>query len=431
VDMLQTQSVSETDQPVSFWRNPAAWLQGKQLSRAYWTFFAAAFFLDAGFSVYHFLFNLYLLDMQFNERTMGLLGSAIMVGSLAGTLPAGMLARRFGLRPLLLVCFTVAPLLQMLRVVWLWPPALIGLSFLSGLAMSGWGVCFLPAVARLTSERNRTAAFSLIFSVSVGTTALGGVICGYLPVWLGKIGFVIPPAKVKELILISSCAVVVMGLAPVLRLRMPLSQNHVAIERLAVGWIRWWKSNSFLLRFLLSMALWSAVTSAFTPFANVYLSSSLHIPMTRIGLVFSTAQVLQFSLGLLAPVVFRLLGLVNGIVATQIATAFALACLAGARDGRWAVVFYLLFSAAQWMSAPGLYNLLMTKTADSERSTAAAMTLFCNALAGSAATAATGTLITQFGYKVVLLGIGGLALTVAALFRLMVSPRDYTNPIAG
>ena len=78
---------------------------------------------------------------------------------------------------------------------------------------------------------------------------------------------------------------------------------------------------------------------------------------------------MQLCLGLLTPLVFRLLGLVNGIVATQVATAVALASLAGARDGKLAVVLYLCFSAAQWMSSPGLYNLLMTETPDKERST--------------------------------------------------------------
>ena len=153
MDMLQLQTDSGADNVVPFWSNPSGWLQGKNLSRAYWTFFAAAFFLDAGFSVYHFLFNLYLLDLHYNERTMGLLGSAMTIGSLVGTLPAGMLARRFGLRPLLIVCFTVAPLLQMVRVVWLWPQVLIGLSFLAGVAISGWGVCFLRPSRALRRRR--------------------------------------------------------------------------------------------------------------------------------------------------------------------------------------------------------------------------------------------------------------------------------------
>jgi sugar phosphate permease len=83
---------------------------------------------------------------------------------------------------------------------------------------------------------------------------------------------------------------------------------------------------------------------------------------------------------------------------------------------------YLTFSAAQWMCSPGLYNLLMNETPDSERSPAAAMALFCNALAGSAATAVAGILFTRFGYPPVLLAIPALAVVIALLFRLFVMP---------
>jgi predicted MFS family arabinose efflux permease len=172
------------------------------------------------------------------------------------------------------------------------------------------------------------------------------------------------------------------------------------------------------------MALWSAILAAFTPFANVYLARDLHIPFARIGLIFSSAQLVQLCLGLLTPVVFRLLGLINGIVATQIAAAVALASMAGVRDERLAVAFYLTFSAAQWMSNPGLYNLLMTETPDKERSTAAAMTLLCNALAGSAATAGAGILFARFGYPLTLLGIALLALAAAILFRILIAPQS-------
>ncbi len=77
------------------------------------------------------------------------------------------------------------------------------------------------------------------------------------------------------------------------------------------------------------MALWSAILAAFTPFANVYLARDLHVPLTRIGLIFSSAQLVQLCLGLLTPLIFRMLGLINGIVATQIARG----CCLG-RDGR-------------------------------------------------------------------------------------------------
>lgn len=406
-----------------FWKNPSSWLRDKGLGRGYWIFFAAAFFFDAGFSVYFFLFNLYLLDRGFNERAMGWIGGALTLGSLAGTLPAGVLVRRIGLRPLLLFLFLAAPALNAMRAIFVFQSAQIALAFLAGLVMSCWGVCFLPAVARLTTEKNRTAAFSLIFSVSVGTSMLGGIVCGYLRQWLELAGVALQPAQVKELILLISCAIVLAGLFPAARLHVPQAEEGVAPESLPqLSWLRTWNLRPFLMRYLPLMALWSAVLAAFTPFANVYLERVLHVPMEQIGLVFSAVQVVQFCMGLAMPAVCRMLGLIKGIVATQAAAALVLGCMATARNGRLAIALYLTFSAAQWMSSPALYNLLMNETPDVERGTAAAMVLFCNALAGVAAAPAAGVLLTRFGYPPVLAMLATSALVSALLFLLLVAP---------
>jgi MFS family permease len=416
----------------AFWRSPRGWLSEKKLSRGFWIFFAAAFFFDFGFAVYFFLFNLYLLDLHFDERVMGLVGGALTLGSVVGTLPVGVLAQKIGLRPLLAFCFVAAPLMGLLRAIVMWEPAQIGLAFLAGLAMCVWGVCFLPTLARLTTEENRASAFGLIFSVSIGTSALGGLLSGYLPQWLHMAGFVMSAAEVKRLILLASCAIAVMGLIPVLKLRLPLQLDEPSIEskseRKSTSWKEAWRLHPFLLRFLPSMALWTAVLASFTPFANVYLSRDLAIPLSKIGVIFSVAQVIQFCMGLLSPVIFRRFGLVNGIVATQLATALAMACLAGTHNRGLAVALYLTFSATQWMSSPGLYNLLMSRVSDSERSSASAMTMFCNALLQSGATAAAGILFVQFGYPRVLVGITILAVTAACLFKFLVAPTDHPIP---
>ena len=412
-------------QAASFWKNPAAWIRQTNFSRGYWIFFAAALFFDAGFSIYFFLFNLFLLDCHFNERAMGWVGGALTLGSMVGTLPAGALARRFGLRPLLVMLFVAAPAVNALRALVISEPAEVVLAFLAGLIMSVWGVCFLPAVARLTSEKNRTAGFSAIFSVSIATGILGGIVCGYLREWLAGIGLSLQPVEVKRLILLVSCALVLAGLYPVLRLDVPTGTagdrtsdpatlGLKLFRRLALG--------PFLLRFLPAMALWSAVIAAFTPFANIYLTQNLHVPMEQIGIVFSAAQLLQLCMGIVAPMLFRRLGLVVGIVVTELAAAFVLGAMAIATSGPVAILLYLVFSAAQWMSAPGLYNFLMNETPDRDRSTAASMTLFSNALAGSLATAAAGALITRFGYRPVLFGIALEAVAIALLFLALFNP---------
>jgi sugar phosphate permease len=218
-----------------------------------------------------------------------------------------------------------------------------------------------------------------------------------------------------------------LGLIPLLHLQIPppakTPQSQDKTRKLP------WRVNPFLLCFLPAMALWTATQAAFTPFANVYLSKDLQISMSQIGLVFSASQLIQLCVGLLTPLVFRRFGLVNGIVATQIATAAALGCLAGTNNRGFAIALFLSFSAAQWMSSPGIYNLLMSKVPDEERSSASAITLFCNALFGSCATAGAGILFVQFGYPRVLVGISLLALTAALLFKFLVTPTNRRVPL--
>jgi predicted MFS family arabinose efflux permease len=269
----------------------------------------------------------------------------------------------------------------------------------------------------------------LIFSASVGASMLGGVVCGYLRQWLGMAGFAMQPAEVKRFILLVSCGIAFLGLIPVLLLRIPSQSGEETAPGVHTdgwSWLRAWKLSPFLWRFLPLMALWSAVLAAFNPFANVYLSRVLHVEMTRIGLIFSVVQGLQLFMGLLIPFVFRALGLVRGIVATQILAAVVLAFMAGVRNGRLAVALYLTFSAAQWMSSPGLYNLLMNETPDPQRSTAAAMTLFSNALGAAIATAAAGILLTRYGYPPVLFSLAAVALAIALFFRFLLSPPRQT-----
>jgi predicted MFS family arabinose efflux permease len=413
-----------------FLSRPAAWLRKEQLSRDFWVFFVAAFFFDFGFSVYFFLFNLYLLDLRFNDRAIGLISGAVTLGSVAGTLPAGFLARKFGLRPLLIVCFLSAPILGAFRTMVNREIAHICLAFVAGVAMCLWGVCFLPALARLTTEKNRASAFGLIFSVSIGTSTLGGFICGYLPRWLNMAGITLQPEQVKRIILLASCAIAAIGLTAVLRLRLP-PENTEPTDQIETREITAPKArviHPFLLRYLPAMALWTAVMAAFTPFANVYLSRNLHISMERIGLIFSISQIVQLCVGLLTPLLFRRLGLLNGIVVTQLITATALGFLAITRDSRLAVVLFLGFSAMQWMSSPGLYNLLMTRVPDRERSSASSMTLFCNAVLASAATAGAGIMYVRFGYPHVLVGISALAALAALLFWMLFGSGSLRMP---
>jgi predicted MFS family arabinose efflux permease len=78
-----------------------------------------------------------------------------------------------------------------------------------------------------------------------------------------------------------------------------------------------------------------------------------------------------------------------------------------------AVVCYLGYTGAQYMSGPGFYSMLMTRLPESERSKASAIQNIVGALSQAGAAAITGSLLVRYGYPTVLSG-NAVAAVVAA-----------------
>jgi MFS family permease len=386
------------------------WLATKNLGREFWTFFAASFFMDFGMSVYFFLFNFYLVDVGFTDKQLGLVTSAVAVGSMAGTIPAGLLAQRFGLRRTLLLCFATVSSVSALRVMVGSELIQLALGFIAGAALSIWAVCISPALAQLTTEENRSFGFSFVFSAGIGVAALGGVVGGGLPGWLSKAAPSVAVAHTNQTALLISCGIIALGILPLAQLRF---RSAAAPEKKRLV------HNPFLLRFLPVIALWSLVTGAFSPFFNVYFSQYIGLPLQKIGVVFAVSQLSQVLAILFTPLIFRRFGLVTGIIYMQVATAVALGALASVRGASTAAFAYVIYMAFQWMSEPGMYTLLMNEMAPSERNGASALNFLVISLSQAFAAAVAGASFTRFGYPAVLSVTAVVALAAAALARLL------------
>jgi MFS family permease len=385
-------------------------LRGR-FSSGFWLFFAAAFLYDFGFGLFFFLFNLYLTDLHFNEKILGILTGTLTLGNVVGTIPVTMLVRRFGLQRLLLVCFGVAPLICILRTFVLWTPAQIGLAFLTGMAMSSWPICFSPTIAKLTDERNRVAGFSMTFATGIGLGTLAGLAGGYLPELLQKTGHAGALVGSMRTVLQLACVTALLGIFPILKL--DLGRTEAAEKR----HIRIF--HPFLLWFLPPFVIWNIATGSFPPFAAVYLQQHLGIGLPHVGLVFSIAQLLQFTSVLLSPLLYRRWGRVVGVAVAQACTSVALVCMACTGNGSLAIAYYFVYSGAQWMTGPGIYSFLMDNIPEEERSTASAIQNFSGAICQAATAAITGSCIVRFGYGDVLLGNAAAAILASALFVLL------------
>lgn len=382
-----------------------------RFSRDYWTFFAAAFCMDLGFGLFVFLFNLYLTDLHFDERFIGRVLACFTLGNVAGTIPAFIVTRRHGLRPLLLVAFGLVPILAALRLYLLSEPAQLALAFFSGAALCGWPICFSPAIAQLTDEKNRDAGFSFAFATGIGLGVAAGFAGGYLPELLHAGALRLSMVSGIRAVLLAACAVVAAGLWPMSK----LSLAH----RAASPALRLRVFHPYLLRFLPAFLLWNVVTGSLPLFGAIYLQKVLGLPLGRLGAVIGASHLMQFLAVLGAPLLFRRTGIPGGVSMAQLGTAALLVLIAETRFVPAAACFYVFYFAVQFMCEPGMYQMLMEHIPEAERSSASAIQNLSGALCQAGTVAITGACIVAYGYRTLLVADAAIAVLASLLFAWM------------
>jgi predicted MFS family arabinose efflux permease len=368
--------------------------------------------------VFFVLYNLYLLDRGVKENVVGLIASASAVGGIAGAIPAGLLAQRFGMRKALLTCLTMVPLIFALRAIVSSETLLIVLAFLGGFFITIWAVCISPAIAQLTSQRNRPVGFSALFSSGIALGILGGQLGGRLPAWFGTLASTTSPGRTKQLALLAACAFVAVGGIFVSRIKF---SSAPANER------RVYPSGRFIKRYLAAIAVWTLAGATFDPFYNIYFSQYLHMSVEQIGSIYSYAQLSQVLAIMATPFLFRKLGMVDGIVYLQIGAAITLGALAFCSRVPVASVVYVGYMALHWMTEPGILLFLMNNVAPEERTGASALNFLVINIASALAAAVAGASFTKFGYPLVLTVASIVGLAAAFFFRLMVGEREHES----
>jgi predicted MFS family arabinose efflux permease len=120
---------------------------------------------------------------------------------------------------------------------------------------------------------------------------------------------------------------------------------------------------------------------------------------------------------LLAPFVLARLGNVSAIAVLQGLAGLALALLAVQQPLWLPAMAYLLYMSFQWMSEPGLHNLLMGQVGEAERTTASSLNYLTAFSAHAIAAAASGAAIARWDYAAVLTAAAAIAILAGCLFR--------------
>ena len=373
----------------------------------YWRYFLTAALFDVGLFIFFLLYNIYLLDLGFDERFLGIVSSSMMIGSIAGSLLAPFALARWGGRKSLRVCLAILALVSALRAAVIVPAALLALAALSGAGTAMWAVALSPTVAHLTEERSRSVGFSLIIAAGIALGVFAGMLGGGLPGLLGSVGLARTPAL--RVSLLGSCVILLAGTISLRKL------GDIPVPREPLKSL---KPDPALLRFLLAIAVWHLGTGLFNPFFNAYFVR-LELPVSRIGLLFSASQAAQTAAVLAAPLLLQRFGLVRGVAAMQAATALALFLLAGMPGAAGASLAYPVYMAFQYMSEPGMFSYLMNSASPSHRGTASALNFVVAFGSQAVASALAGAIIASSGYSPVLLSAAILCAVAALLFRML------------
>ncbi len=388
-------------------------------SGPFWSYFAASACFDFGLFIFFLLFNLYLLKLGLHESFLGLVSGFMLAGSVVGSVPAGIAIQRLGLRASMLACLSIIPCMAALLAAGLPAPLLLGCAFLYGAVSVMWAVLLSPAVAALTNARNRGGGFSIVCSSGIAIGILGGTVGGRLPGWMARIAPHSSVAAQYRAALWIGCAIVLLGLAPASRIRLPAVLPSVAESR------RFRRPPSGVVYFLATVAVWNLGTGVFNPFFSAFFAH-LHMPVERIGVVFSLSQLGQALAVLAAPLVFRATGLIRGISRMQLLSAVALACVAASGGQGTAALAYGAYMVVQNMSEPGMLTYLMDQVSESERSGVSALNFLVASSAQAIAAVVSGLLLRRFGYPPVLM-LAALLCTIAGILVRRLSGSDASD----
>ncbi len=307
------------------------------------------------------LYNLYLVRLGFDARTIGLLGGlgALVWGLTA--LPAGLVSNRIGLRNSLQLGGVLYGLgVALTLLVEQLPPGqwqawLLGSGVVMNIGIAFAMVNAAPYIMAVTGEYERPHAFACMAALSPMAAFLGSVVAGLLPGFLaGWLGLGLDQPDPYRLAMWAGPILCWLGMIPMLRAdpgRVVAGGDESgtapeagtqARPRAPLGLLAFWA----LVVFLEAMG-----EGTVRMFFNVLMDTGLHVPTATIGLVMGTAQLLPIGVALALPLLLARWGtgytLLRGIVALAACLfPFAFGAQIGLQAGAPAGIAVWLISAA-------------------------------------------------------------------------------------
>jgi MFS family permease len=401
------------------------------LVRNFWIYWAAGLLLSLGLMTFFLVYNLYLLDLGFQEGLIGRVTASMTLGSLAATLASSFLLDRLGLNRAIQACAVLMALSLGCRASAEHPSILLLLAFLNGIALGIWMVAAPPFLAQNTSRATRSLAFSLNYGGSIATGALAGIFVREFATWMPYLVKAQLSGRLLHQWLLYTSAALVLPASLLLFLLKTAARDSAAVSPAGSSLRIPSRTLGFLFRLLPVIMFWSFFTGGFTPFFNVFFHQKFQQSLEAIGSIFSFSQVCQTLAVLTMPLAVRKLGRFGALFFTQLAASLALLTLVFANQVHYAGAIYLTYLSFQAMCEPALEQFIMDSVPVGARNFMSSWRYAILFTVHAFASVVAGTVIERHGYVPLLfiLAASGAsaALSFYFFFRSTPSLADLTN----
>lgn len=131
--------------------------------------------------------NYYVHSLGYHPDFIGLFSAMPAIGALVSAVPVGMLTDRIGRKPVLLLTAILTPLFLALCGLVTTSFLLLFSAFTQGVVSTAYWVTNLPLLTESTTERQRVGVFALNSFLLLGIGALGNLLGGAIPEFIGGI----------------------------------------------------------------------------------------------------------------------------------------------------------------------------------------------------------------------------------------------------
>jgi predicted MFS family arabinose efflux permease len=375
-----------------------------------------------GQSVFSLLFNLYLRSLGFGDSNIGQILSKVSLGSAVAAIPAAILFRKVPARALLMASAALAALGYALQASLTAPELLLLVAFLSGMVLTMFRLSIAPVAMREVGREARPFLFSASFGVTFISAIVGSALGGALPHLFQ--GIVMNDRLALRWSLFAGAAVTLLSVLPFLameqrdapdrsgaahaadRVPNPLEQIRDLFE---IDW-------GLHLKLILPAAMIGLGAGLIIPFLNLYFRDRFGLSAGQIGILFSVMQGFMVAGNLFGPAVSKRLGLVRGVVWTQLASVPFMIMLALSSFFPLVVASFFIRGGLMNMNQPLASHFAMEVVPERDHTLTNSLLSLSWFLAWSVSAEIGGALIQRKGYTEPLLLAASLYVGASVLY---------------